>query len=212
MAESSALDAGEPGEQPRTGVSGMAIAALGTSMAVCCPLLPLAGMLLGLRALIEIRAHPQRGGRNMARAAIWIGAIAFLGWVVLLVWWNGNVRTALLHGPQEALRAGMTGDLAAFRGEFIGPGSTADDTRVQTFIAALSSRYGTFVSAAQDDSAPAPTQSGGRDVVIPYVLTFDRGDPPVKAEVHILLFAKLLSPRLQSIIVKDAERGDLAYP
>ena len=42
------------------------------------------------------------------------------------------------------------------------------------------------------------------------LLQFDSG--PVKADTHILLFAKLLAPRLMSITVKDPVRGDLTFP
>lgn len=196
--------------EPQPGVSRWAVLALGTSLALFCPLFTVVGPMLGLRALVHIRAHPQRTGRGMALAAIWIGAIGCVGWIALLIWWNTNVRKELLLGPQTALRQAFAGDDHAFRERFIGDGASAPDARIKAFIDPLRERYGEFLSASQDDAAPAPTQSGGRDVVIPYVLQFDSG--PVHADTHILLFAKLLGPRLMSITVKDPVRGDLTFP
>ena len=195
---------------PQVGISRWAVLAFGTSLALFCPLLTIIGPLLGLRALVQIRAHPGRTGRGMALAAIWIGCIGCVGWIILLIWWNTNVRRELLQGPQTALALAFAGENASFKERFIGDGAAADNARIKAFIDPLRERYGRFQSAMQDDSAPAPTQDGGRSVVIPYVLQFEGG--PVKADTRILLFAKFLAPRLESITVKDAERGDLTYP
>ncbi len=212
MAESSSLAEQDSDDidPPQVGVSRWAIVALGTSLALFCPLFTIVGPLLGIRALVQIRAHPGRSGRGMALAAIWIGAIGCVGWIALLIWWNTNVRRELLQGPQTALRLAFAGDNPGFRERFIGDGANASDDRIKGFVDQLRERFGQFSAASQDDSAPAPAQSGGRDVEIPYVLQFESG--PVKADTRILLFADFLAPRLLSITVKDAERGNIAFP
>ena len=197
-------------ERPRGGTSRWAMFALGTSLAFCCPVLTIIGPLLAVRALVETRANPGMRGRGMAIAAMWIGVIGCAAWIALLFWWNANVRNAMIHGPQAALHAGMAGDLAAFREQFVGDGATAGDDRANTFLAAIRDRYGAFQYAAQDQMAAGSTPATGREVTIPYVLNFDRG--PVKSDVRLLLFARGLEPRLQAITIKDALRGELTYP
>ena len=197
-------------EPPKVGVSRWAVAALGTSMAFFCPLLTIIGPLLAVRALVEIKANPGKTGRGMALAALWIGAAGAVAWIAFMLWWNANVREALIHGPQAAMAAGMSGDKGAFRAQFTGDGSAASDETVDAFFAELKSRYGAFQSALQDDMATAPDQTGDTSVQIPYVLNFERG--PIKADVRILLFASGLRPRLQSITVKDSQRAPLTYP
>jgi hypothetical protein len=194
-------------DEPR--MSGWAIAALGTSLALFCPLLTLIGPLLAIRALVEIRAHPTRGGRILAITAIWIGVAATIGWIALIIWWNANVRGALLRGPEDALLAGYAGDISGFRTAFIGDGATASDEHVRAFISTLREHHGSFQSATQDQMVMPPAQSGGRSVVIPYVLTFDSGT--VRAEAGVRLFAEWLRPKLESITVKD-EQSVIEYP
>jgi hypothetical protein len=197
----------EQADAPR--ISGWAIAALGTSLALFCPLLTIIGPLLAIRALVEIRAHPTRGGRTLAIAAIWIGVAGTIAWIALIIWWNANVRDALLRGPEDALFAGYAGDLTEFRSAFTGTGTLLSDEQVRAFLDTLRDRHGLFQSARQDHMVMPPAQSGGRSVVIAYVLTFDSGT--VRAESGVRLFADFLVPKLESITVKD-EQGVIEYP
>jgi hypothetical protein len=169
----------------------------------------------------------------MALAALWIGVASTLLWIGMMFWWNTHVRGLLLHGPQDAIRAGMAGDIAAFRGAFIGEGATASDDRARVFLDALQQRYGRLVSAAQEQSPATPTppaaqpatsapatilqppasqpgQFSGRSATVPYMLMFEGGN--VKADVRITLFAHGLAPAFEWITVKDASQGNLTYP
>lgn len=215
-----------PSEPPRT--TGWAIAALGTSLSIFCPLLTLIGPLLAVRALVEIRAHPTRRGRGMAVAALWIGLACTLGWIATLFWWNGHVRQMLLHGPEPAIRAGMAGDVVTFKNAFTAAGANASDEQARAFLDALRSRYGMIISAAQDQSAPvagnatqpsttiAPAtqavagQISGRSAVVPYLLTFERAT--IRADLRVTLFARGLAPRFEWIRIKDPTAEDLTYP
>jgi hypothetical protein len=203
-----------PGDEvrdvPKVGVSRWAIAALGTSMAFVCPLLTLIGPLLAVRALVEIKANPGKTGRGMAIAALWIGVLAAVGWIAFMFWWNANVRAFLIHGPQDAIVAGMRGNASAFRDQFIGDGTGGSDAAIASFAGELRSRYGEFQLARQDSQAAAPDQTGDASVMIPYELLFERG--AAKADVRIRLFARGLVPRLESITVKDAQKAPLTYP
>ena len=210
MAEALPEEQSESTDASRTGASRWAMIALGTSVAFCCPLATIIGPLLAVRALVEIRANPRMSGRGMAIAALWIGALACAGWIAFMFWWQANVREPMISGPQAALQAGMAGDLAAFRDEFIGDGATVGDDRINEFLAAIRDRYGVFQYAAQDQMAGTPPPASGRDFTIPYALNFDSGQ--VRSEVRWALFARGLEPRMWSITIKDAQRGELTYP
>jgi hypothetical protein len=87
--------------------SGWAIAGLFFSAALCCPLMTLIGPLLGLRALIQIRADPQRiAGVGLARAAIVLGLLATVAQAGSLWWWQNHARSRMLQGPATEIRAG----------------------------------------------------------------------------------------------------------
>src|SRR5262245_6738451 len=111
------------GELQGTRMSGWALAALASSLGILCPVLTLAGVLMGMRALVEIKAHPTRRGRGMALAGFWLGLVATLAWIVFIIWWNANVRYLLKRGPEEALRAAYAGDFTVFREQFTGSGA-----------------------------------------------------------------------------------------
>jgi hypothetical protein len=198
---------GETSHAPRT--SGWAIASLAASLGILCPVLTVAGVLLGVRALVEIKAHPLRRGRGMALAGLWIGVAASIAWVVLIFWWNANVRVLLKRGPEQALRAAYAGDLAAFREQFIGPACGVSDQEIHAFIHTLRQRHGAFIESAQDDMVSPPRQTGERSVTIPMRYVFESGS--ARGEVQVLLFARGLAAKLQSITIKD-EHGVLAFP
>jgi hypothetical protein len=185
------------------------VASLAASVGVLCPVLTIAGALLGVRALVEIKTHPGRRGRGLALAGLWIGVAATIAWVVFVVWWNANVRHLLMRGPEDALRAAYAGEFTAFRQEFTGKGATASDDEIRAFIALLRERHGQFVESRQDDMVAKPTQTGERSVTIPVMYTFEKDN--ARGEVQVLLFARMLAAKLQSITVKD-EHGVIAFP
>ncbi len=194
-------------EPPR--VSAWAIASLAASVGVLCPLLAVIGPLLGVRALVEIKAHPSRRGRGLALAGIWLGVASTIAWIVFVFWWNVNVRHVLRRGPDDALRAAYSGDFSAFREAFIGRGANVSDEEIRTFIDSLRERHGAFVESRQDDMVSQPKQTGERSVKIPIMYTFESGN--VRGEVQVLLYARVLAAKLQSITVKD-EHGVLMFP
>ena len=194
-------------ESPR--VSGWAMASLACSAGVLCPLLSVVGAMLGVRALVEIKAHPSRRGRRMALAGVWIGVAATLVWIVFIIWWNANVRHLLKRGPEDALRAAYASDFTAFRQQFTGPGAIAGDQEIRAFIETLTQRHGGFIESVQDDMVSPPKQTGERSVTIPMRYVFESGT--ARGEAQVLLFARVLAAKLQSITIKD-EHGVLVFP
>lgn len=202
---------------PQPATSSWAVASLLCSIAVCCPLMPLVGALLGIRALVEINAHPTAiRGRAMARAGIAIGVIAALLWIGFFAWWHFNARIPMRQGPVNELQAGMSGNVAAFKAGFSGAGATAPDEQARVFLHELESRYGRLLgSQISASSATQAPLSGPAEIPIAYTFTFARKN--VEAEAVFLTFAPtrlLPQPRMKWLRIRiiDPERGDLVYP
>jgi hypothetical protein len=180
------------------------------SMSIC-PFTTLLGVLFALRALVEIRANPGRGGRTMALSALWLGMLLTLAGFAFLLWWNAVARPLMIQGPQEQLRAAMAGDIETFREGFIGDGAAAGDEEVRSFITELRRRYGDLQSCSQKPGVgPASAPQGEPGARVIYVLQFDRES--VDAIVQIVPLASGILPRFGFIIVRDPARGDLYYP
>ncbi len=195
---------------PARRTSGWAIAALLCSLALCPPI-ALVGVLLAIRALVDVNANPGIRGRGLAWTAIVLAFAGMSGFGVFMWWWGGHVRPPLLYGPQEQLRQAMTGNAAGFKEGFIGEGKTASDSEVRAFISELTSRYGGFVGSQQKEGALAVNSPTFPDAMrITYEWQFTRAT--VDAEVDIELFADGLYPRFRFVVVRDAALGDVYYP
>jgi hypothetical protein len=181
------------------------------SLAVFCPLVTLLSVLFGVRALVEIKARPDRTGRRLALAAIIIGSLVTLLWLVGVWWWNANVRWQMLHGPQKALQAGLAGDLASFQAAFRKP---SDDQQARAFLTAFADRYGQLLSCDLDPSRPSDEVTASRGMPrIPYVLRCARGEFPALARFIIVDNGQ--SPLILKwdwIRILDPQHDDLAYP
>lgn len=191
-----------------------ALAALLCSMAALCPAATLLGPLLGLRALLQIKARPEQfRGAKYAWWAIGLGLGFTVVWLLIGAWWNLNVRQPLKHGPVDELRAGLSGDIARFKAGFHGS-ETTSDAEAATFLQAVRQRYGNilFTMAQADDASRAQLPTQGR-AVIPYQLRFDRGAADAQAQFMI---SETGGPPMVLkwgwIRIIDANSGDLVYP
>jgi hypothetical protein len=215
--------ASEPTYQEPPKTSGLAITALILSLVGIIPCVGLLtapiGFLLGLIGAVTIGGNPNRKGVGLAVAAIVIGGLLALGQGYGTYWFSSKVGGAIqkvMSGPNDALQAGLNGDIAAFKAEFYGAGATAADAEAQAFLDELTNRYGDFVSCRFDDTSgqaaqPAPGQTS---LPFPYVLTFSSGT--VNAETEIVFgdqnTGAAFINKLGYILVFDPDRGDLRYP
>jgi hypothetical protein len=207
-----------PGEAPALGrYSPFAILSLLCGIAACCPLMALLAPIFGLRALVEIRANPQVRGHGTAITGTAVGLLATVAWFAGLVWWHYHARLPMQQGPQVELRAGLAGDIAAFKAGFTGDGSVAADSQVVAFLNELTHRYGEFRDCTPRYGAQnTPMPSGPPNLRIPYSLQFRH--QAVDAEACFVTFgrARRFQPNLifkwKWIRVIDAQRGDVIYP
>jgi hypothetical protein len=164
-----------------------AYASLICSLGVFCPLMTVLGPLLGIKALAEIRSRPGTTGTGLAVAGIIIGLIVTLGWGSAMFWWDRNVRRPILHGPIETLAAGLQGDVAAFKSDFVGPGAEVDDAVAIEFLSEVAARYGMVVNIVQDDSRDPPqTEWGAISPILPYLMHFEGAFVSGEAEFVVL--------------------------
>jgi hypothetical protein len=200
---------------PRQITSPWAVASLLCGVTFLPPL-ALFGILLGFRALLQIKADPTQRGRGVAIAGIILGALSQICLVLGLVWWHFNARIPMMHGPREELQAGMSGKVAAFKAEFHGRGASAPDHVSRTFLNELESRYGRLLDSQISASSPTKAPlAGSTELSISYTFIFAR--QTVEAEAVFITFAPtrvLPDPVFKwvSIRIIDPDRGDLAYP
>jgi hypothetical protein len=164
-------------------------------------------MLLGWRALYEIRTRPGFTGRRMAWTGIGLGLAFITIWLILGAWWNRHARQPMLNGPIVELRAGLSGDVAGFTQGFIG----GQHEEAMGFLSALANRFGALQSMAQrSDHGLAATSPP--ELVIPYLMDFEAG--PVEAEAAFLIQDQTGQLTLQWVwlAVRDPTEGDLVYP
>ncbi len=200
-----------PARAPRQ-ASFWALAALVCAVASACPIAALLGIVLGGAALLDIRLNPHRGGRRLAVTAIIVGGIASAGWGAFGWWWHVNVRTPMLHGPAPALRAGLDGDVAAFRDAFVNGGG--DEVEAATFLTSVRNRYGALVGAAQraDDGSVAARNTDVRQPWIPYAFRFESGRLDADAQFIVVEPGQGLILKFAWVAIRDPQLGDLVYP
>lgn len=175
-----------------------------------CPILTILGVLLGVRALIEIRANPSIGGRRLAIAAIVIGSLVTGAWIAGAITWHLTVRMRVEQGVMLALDAGQAGDVNGFMEGF----STADERAAQTFLRQVTERFGQLRSGEITGAGDV----GGQRVLgllpsrsdLEYSLQFERG--VVLAQARYILMADGTFNRYAHLVIVDEVRGDLVYP
>jgi len=184
------------------------------SFGVFCPLLTALGPVLGIKALAEIRSRPGTGGTAIAVTGMVIGIIVTLAWGGAAYWWHRNIRQPILHGPIEALTAGLHGDVSAFKSAFHGPGAVADDDAAEAFLAEVRGRYGMVINMVQDETRePRDVTWGAISPIVPYLMTFESAFVGGEAEFVILDDdAAGIIAAWRWIIIRDPELGDLTYP
>ena len=181
-----------------------------------CPFFTIAGALLGVRALVDIKARPGTRGVRLAWTAIFIGSLVTGLWGGGMLWWNIHVRGQMQHGPVNAIVEGNSDEL-----QFIAYFTNQKQTEASTFLTELHSRYGNLVSGKQIESE----QVEGEELAfymmplqadLKYELHFENA-PKIIATAKFVLFTKRKDSRQFTnkfawICIHDEERGDLVYP
>lgn len=195
--------------------SRMAITAFVLSL-LCCPLVTLPGLILGIVSIFRIRANPALKGMGFAVAATIIGLVATTGCTAYFAWSIpiGLRMTALVDtGPGEALQTAFDGNLVEFRARFYGAGATVPDEDTQRFLAQAAERYGDYVGASPATPPNLFELMLDPEAVTPF--TFEFSEQTVSGEVGVTISDPATGGmvlKLRSITIVDNEAGDLSYP
>ena len=186
-----------------------------------CPFFTIAAILLGIRALVDIKAKGDTRGVRLAWFAILFGSLMTGLWGGGMLWWNLNVRNRIENGPIEAIISGQNGDMTEFESSFVTPDSN-EETSI--FLATIHSRYGLLQSGELNPEMKEATVDGSRlflgmvplESELAYVLHFTNDN-----EIHLTgkfeLFKEVdgdnqFMNRFRWIRIHDEENGDLVYP
>jgi hypothetical protein len=210
------LDHGDNNTVNQQKRSGMATASLICSLILCCPIVTLVGVILGIVALLRIRSS-NLSGKGLAWGGIIIGVVAttlsslFIAFAV-------NMAFDILEQTQTsvtgALESGIQGDIAGFREEFSAGAISGSDEEIKIFVDTLTSRYGNFDKAVIDMEAMQDgQQSSGDQAEMPMQLVFET--KTVSSTVLILFVPggdSFLDIQIQCLLIHDPENGELAFP
>lgn len=186
-----------------------------------CPLFSIASVLLGVRALVDIKAKGDTRGVRLAWVAILIGSLVTGLWGGGMLWWNVNVRSNIEHGLVTAIIHAQEDELASFQSAFIIPQS---DEIAKQFITQIHQRYGLLQRGGLNQDAVDSTVDGSNlflgmipiEAELSYILQFENNN-----EVHVIgkfeLFRSVqgtseFTNKFSWVRIVDEELGDLVYP
>ena len=198
----------------RPAYSPWAVASLLCSVVFFCPFTAILGPVLGLWALRDIH-RTNRRGTGLAFTGLTLGAVFTGCWVAVPIWVDSAIRRPIQQGPRNALIAGWTGDLEAFKAGFVGPGAESSDQAAQQFLSNLSNRYGRFVSIQQDPLGVSDDQSSLlRDghARLSYQFEFSNGQPKAFADYVLRDEKQGFVSRFRYFAVFGRSGGPLVYP
>jgi hypothetical protein len=197
----------------RRRTSPWAVASVLCSLAICPPLCVI-GPVLGVAGLVQLRRSTAMGGARLAALGIALGTALTIAWSAGGLWLHARNFRPLRHGPAAAIEKGYAGNLEGFKAEFTGEAANRPDAEAAAFIDTLRRRYGEFRASQQDREAiDRDTTIDPARPRIPYVFEFGRG--LVNAEAVFVRFDEATGRpvfRFASIVIRDAARGDFAYP
>jgi hypothetical protein len=181
-----------------------------------CPFFTIAGVLLGVRALVDIKARPGTRGVRLAWSAIFIGSLVTGLWGGGMLWWNFNVRGQMQHGLVDSILNGQENDK-----DFVVHFTNQNQKEAEVFLLTLKERYGMLESGEQIESHYA---EGGElafylmplEAVLKYDLRFSNASK-IDAAARFVLFdvsneTRQFTNKFAWICIYDEDRGNLVYP
>jgi hypothetical protein len=213
------IDLGEQNrisDKPRCG---MATASLICSLVLCCPIVTLVGVILGIVALMKIRGSAM-SGRGLAWAGIIVGILTTTLTTLFLII-SIKVGLGVVEQTPEsvttAIKAGITGDTEKFRMEFIHDAIAASDDEITIFLETISTRYGVFDEAVIDMATFQAGQqpSIGEGEELPIQLVFETKTISAIAVYTYTVEVgteSLIDVQIQCLLIYDPENGDIAFP
>jgi len=209
------LDLGEQNTLVHQQRCGLATASLICSIIICCPLVTLIGVILGIVALLRIRASKMTG-KGLAWAGIIIGLIATILSSLFITFAVVVAFSVIEQTPEKvtvAITAGISEDIATFRSVFEQGALSATDEEITTFIQSLTDRYGKFDKAVIDTEEMQGLESSNNGAELPIQLVFETKTVSSTVAISIVQGSgSLIDIQIKCLTIHDASQGDLAFP
>ena len=194
--------------------SGLATAALISSLIVCCPIATIVGPILGIISLATLKGRP---GKGFAWTAIVVGLISTVLWIGAGVFF-GQMAFKFIGQVGETttktIEAGYEGDYEAFRTGLSQSSMHVTDEEIKSFISELTLRYGKFDSATMNlEEQEQALKPRADEAPFSVRLIFETTDVNAEVLMHIIKGAGYdFETKIGCFKINDAENGDLIFP
>lgn len=194
--------------------SGLATAALISSLIVCCPITTIVGPILGIISLATLKG---RSGKGFAWTAIVVGLISTVLWIGAAVFFGGLAKKFIEQVGEvttKTIEAGYDGDYDAFRTGLSRSSMNVTDEEIESFISELTLRYGKFDYATMNLEEQTQTLKPAADEApISVRLIFETTDVNAEVLMHIIKGTGIeFESKIGCFRINDAENGDLIFP
>lgn len=186
-----------------------------------CPIFSIASILLGIRALVDIRAKGDTRGAGLAWTAILVGSLVTGLWGGGMLWWHNNVRSNIEQGPIVVIMHAQEERVDVFEEAF---SVSPSQLEAEQFINNMQKRYGKLLSGGLDQSITDSPVDGDNlffgmvpiEAELSYILHFE-----LKKDVHLIAKFNLFrtvneksqfTNNFSWFRIEDSDLGDLLYP
>lgn len=186
-----------------------------------CPIFSIASILLGIRALVDIKAKGDTRGAGLAWAAILVGSLVTGLWGGGMLWWNNTVRSNIEQGPIVAILYAQEERVGLFEEALL---MSPSQVEAEQFINTMQQRYGKLLSGGLNQSITDSPVDGSKlffgmvpiEAELSYILQFEQ-----KKDVHLIAKFNLFitvdeksqfTNRFSWFRIQDDDLGDLVYP
>ena len=217
MTDGSAMPAGPVDATRPTMASRLAVLSFASGLVLCCPGTGALALVAGIAALLLGMGEAGASWRKFALGGIGLGAVGLIlfMWFYFGVhgWWEREGRI-LYSGPNNALVALDQGDMAGFRGEFMGPAAELPEEAILAFKAGTLESFGRFRVCRSTRQEPPVREGPGPWTIGEYEAIFFTDDPPSERRVpaKIGLDAMPSGTLRLTWIILDPEGDPIGYP
>ena len=195
---------------PKRGkMSVWSVAALVCSLILCCPIVTVVGVILGIIGLFDTRGGRRRG-RGLAIVGIVLGVLVTAAWVTLSVMGWSRYFEAIFSGPSIVMESGYKKDNKGVT-DFFAEGYVPTSEEIDAFFTESEQRFGAFNRASPKDDQ---TTTAGNQKLIEVQYSFEFEKATVDADVTFDIKDKVITESgsyigILEIKIEDPEGEDL---
>ena len=184
------------------------VAALVCSLILCCPIVTVVGVILGIIGLFDTRGGRRRG-RGLAIVGIVLGVLVTAAWVTVSVMSWSRYFEAIFSGPSIVMESGYKKDNKGVT-DFFAEGYVPTSEEIDAFFTESDQRFGAFKQASPKDNQT--TGADQQTLSVQYVFEFEKAT--VDADVTFDIKDKVITESgsyigILEIKIEDPEGEDL---